>query len=166
MKTYARFLAVLLAPVLALPLHAAPSESRDIDDIHQVIAQFQQAIKGRNSDAMLGLFVDGNAPLLASASEKTLATVRAKKADAAKILPSTSAKFAMQIGKAETSDEERFSNIKIDADDAVAAVSFDFTFLSEQKPMNEGKEAWLLVKTERGWKISSIVYSMNFPSKG
>lgn len=165
MKFSAWFPITLLATLSAVSASAAATPRRDVDDIQKVIAQFQQAIKDKNKDAMLGLFVDENAPLLASASDKTLAVVRAKKADAAKILPSTSAKFATQIGNAKSPSEEKFSNVKIDADDAVAAVSFDFTFLLADKPVNVGKEAWLLVKTEQGWKINSIVYSMNFPEK-
>ncbi|MGE7136701.1 hypothetical protein ACQKIE_03630 [Luteibacter sp. NPDC031894] len=157
--------ALLAATIFSASTSAAPGPRRDLDDIGKVIAQFQQAIKDKNKDAMQDLFVDQNSPLSASASDKTLAIVRAKKADAAKILPSTSAKFAEQVGTATSPNEERFSNIKINADDAVAAVSFDFTFLVSAKPVNVGKEAWLLVKTEKGWKISAIVYSMNFPDK-
>jgi hypothetical protein len=155
----------LVCTLITLSTSAASAPKRDIDDIHKVISRFQQAIKDKDKSAMLGLFIDENAPLSASASDKTLAVVRAKKADAGKIVPSDSGKFSTQIGNAKTSNEEKFSNIKIDADDAVAAVSFDFAFLVNGKPGNVGKEAWLLVKTEQGWKITSIVYSMNFPEK-
>jgi len=46
------------------------------------------------------------------------------------------------------------------------ALSFDFVFLGDGDPKNVGKEAWLMVKTEQGWRISSIAYSINFPEKG
>lgn len=140
------------------------SGSNDVE-IHQVMAQFQKALKDKKKDDILALFVTDDVPVTASASDKTLARVRAKKADAAKILFSTSEKFATEIGAGKDSPEERFSNIKIDSDGAVAAVSFDFVFLGDGKPLNIGKEAWLLVNTEKGWKISSIAYSMNFPDQ-
>ena len=137
--------------------------SSDVE-IHKVMTQFQKALQDKKKDDILGLFVNDDVPVTASASDKTLARVREKKADAAKILYSTSGKFATEIGTDKDSSEERFSNIKIDSDGAVAAVSFDFVFLGDGKPLNIGKEAWLLVNTEKGWKISSIAYSMNFPN--
>ncbi|MES2311192.1 MAG: hypothetical protein V4566_02755 [Pseudomonadota bacterium] len=165
MKYSAWLPGALAAMLFTLSANAATAPKSDIDEIHKVMSQFQQAIKDKDKDAMLGLFIDENAPLSASASDKTLTVVRSKKADAGKIVSSNSGKFATSIGNAKSPNEEKFSNIKIDADDAVAAVSFDFTFLMNDKPGNVGKEAWLLVKTEQGWKITSIVYSMNFPEK-
>ncbi|KAF1003472.1 MAG: hypothetical protein GAK28_04679 [Luteibacter sp.] len=137
--------------------------ANDEAGIRKVIDQFQQALKDKNKDHLLALFIDENAPVIASASDKTMARVRQKKADAAKILRKTSGKFANEIAEDTSSGEEQFSHVKIDADSDVAAVSFDFTFLSDGKPMNVGKEAWVLVRSESGWKITSIVYSMNFP---
>lgn len=55
--------------------------------------------------------------------------------------------FASQITSDADASEETYSNVKIDCDDAVASVSFDFVFLSNGKPANVGKEAWLMVKT-------------------
>lgn len=138
--------------------------SSDIE-IHDVMTQFQRAVKAKKTAEILALFVNGDVPVTASGSDKAVARVRAKKADAPKIIFLTSGKFAAQMGAATYSPEESFSNIKIDSDGAVAAVSFDFVFLVDGVAANLGKEAWLLVKTEAGWKISSIAYSMNFPDQ-
>jgi hypothetical protein len=88
-----------------------------------------------------------------------------KKADAAKVLPSTSKEFIESIANDKSDSQERFSNIRINGDGAVASVYFDFVFESDGNPENIGSESWLLVRTDKGWKISSIVYSMNFPEK-
>ncbi len=49
----------------------------------------------------------------------------------------------------------------IDTDGTAASVAFDFQFLRNREVRNEGREYWLLVKTEAGWKIASVVWSRN-----
>jgi len=140
---------------------------RDEAGIRAVMSQFQDALKAKSESRLVQLFTTPDAPVIASASQAAFDFVRAtKKADAPKVLDSTGGKFAGQMGKLKMTAEETFSNVRIDSDGAVAAVSFDFTFLADGKLANLGKEAWLMVKTERGWKISSIAYSINFPPKG
>jgi len=56
---------------------------------------------------------------------------------------------------------EEFSNVKIDTDGDVASVSFDYRFLANGATTNWGREMWQLVRTERGWKIFSVVYSIH-----
>jgi len=141
--------------------------SADEAGIRVVLDKFQKALKDKKESDIVALFTSPSSPLTASASEKAFQFVRStKKADAPKIMESTSAKFAAAIVKDKESTEETFSNIHIDSDGAVAAVSFDFVFLGGGEPKNVGKEAWLMVKTEQGWRISSIAYSINFPEKG
>jgi hypothetical protein len=62
-----------------------------------------------------------------------------------------------------SSAEERFSNIQIDTDGEVASVSFDYVYLSDGRATNDGREKWLLVRTEQGWKITSVVYTIRLP---
>jgi hypothetical protein len=57
--------------------------------------------------------------------------------------------------------EEKFSNVQIATDGAVASVYFDFVFLSDGKPQNRGSETWQLINTGSGWKINALVYSIN-----
>lgn len=56
--------------------------------------------------------------------------------------------------------EETFSNLRIDTDGEIAPVSFDYTFLANGKKTNWGREMWQLVRTEDGWKIFSVVYTI------
>ena len=44
--------------------------------------------------------------------------------------------------KSRNTSEETFSNVRIDSDGDVAAVSFDYSFLSNDQPTNWGKECW------------------------
>ena len=41
-----------------------------------------------------------------------------------------------------------------------SAVSFDYVFYEAGKKTNWGKEMWQLVRTERGWKIFSVIYTI------
>ncbi len=51
--------------------------------------------------------------------------------------------------------------MKIDTDGDLASVLFDYAFLSNGKETNHGKEAWHLLRTQDGWKIASVVWSVN-----
>jgi hypothetical protein len=39
-------------------------------------------------------------------------------------------------------------------------VSFDYSFHANGVKANWGREMWQLVRTERGWKIFSVIYSI------
>jgi hypothetical protein len=56
--------------------------------------------------------------------------------------------------------EERFHNVRIETNGAVASVYFDFDFLVDGKVTNRGSEAWQMVRDEQGWKIGAMLYSM------
>ena len=56
--------------------------------------------------------------------------------------------------------EETFSDIRIDTDGEIASVTFDYTFLANGKKTNWGREAWQLIRTEDGWKIFSVIYTI------
>ena len=56
--------------------------------------------------------------------------------------------------------EEQFSNVKIETDGEIASISFDYAFLANRKKTNWGKEMWKLVRTEKGWKLFSVVYTI------
>jgi hypothetical protein len=51
--------------------------------------------------------------------------------------------------------------VRIDTNGAVASVYFDFDFLIDGKVGNRGSETWQMVRAEEGWKISSMLYSID-----
>ena len=55
--------------------------------------------------------------------------------------------------------EERFYNIQILNDDYIASVMFDYSFWSNGKKENWGKESWAMIKTNGQWKITSVIFS-------
>ena len=61
------------------------------------------------------------------------------------------------------SSEEVFSGVRIDTDGDIASVAFDYRFLSDGRQTNWGREMWQLVRTEEGWKIISVVWTIHDP---
>ncbi|WP_208025666.1 hypothetical protein [Niastella caeni] len=61
-------------------------------------------------------------------------------------------------------DEEKFYNIDINEDGNIAAVTFDYSFWESRKKINWGKESWGLVKINGQWKITSVIFSLEFES--
>jgi hypothetical protein len=97
-------------------------------------------------------------------SEDTrLAHIRKTKPDAIKARRIPGNNFISLIdGVVATSEprEETFSNVNVETDGEIASVSFDYAFLANGKRTNWGKEMWQLVRTEQGWKIFSVVYTI------
>jgi ketosteroid isomerase-like protein len=135
----------------------------DHPEIRAVIETFRTAIIQRDKPRFLNLFVKPDLPWQSVLSDKGLAQVKVDHPEAikAKFKPDNNpTDFIDSIVKSEHPSEETFSNIRIDADNDVATVTFDYAFLSDGRSTNWGKECWLLVRTEDGWKITTLAYSI------
>ena len=58
--------------------------------------------------------------------------------------------------------EEKFDNIQIIEDGCIASATFDYSFWTKGKIINWGSEHWGLIKTKGAWKITSVIFSMEF----
>lgn len=154
-------LAALLA---ALPAVGAEDTARAEAAIREVIAQFQQSIVAKDGARLRSLFLPGRQSWYSVASERELQQRRARKPEAARFRTSDYDTFARSVEQSRSAEEERFSNIRIHTDGAVASVHFDFVYLSDGKPANQGQEAWHLIRTDAGWKIVSLIYSVGGPA--
>ncbi len=73
---------------------------------------------------------------------------------------------------AEIAIEERFYDPVIRTDGQIATVTFDYDFRAQGQIQNWGQESWQMVKTEAGWKILHLLFSVNLqlitpaPSRG
>lgn len=157
-----RFLlsSILLALCLAGPAHAADARVADIAAINAVVNQFKAAIIARDGKTLGSLFLQDHDSWLSVADDAVWAKVKARHPNARKVQPSSWKKFAEFIQNADKPVEERFYNVRIDTNGAVASVWFDFDFLEDGKVTNRGSESWQMVRAEDGWKISSMLYSM------
>lgn len=58
--------------------------------------------------------------------------------------------------------EEKFYNVQIVEDGYIASVIFDYSFWYKKKKLNWGKESWGLIKTNGEWKITSVIFSIEY----
>lgn len=151
-----RFAFVLCAALLAAPLHAADSRA----EIQHVVDAFQTAIIAHDGTALEGMFLPEHGAWLSLLDDESYSRVKARHADLPRIEADDFHKFCDFVSKANKRIEEKFSNVRIEANDTVGMVYFDYVFLVEGKPTNHGVETWQLVKVDGHWKISSMLYSV------
>jgi len=60
--------------------------------------------------------------------------------------------------------EEKFYNIQILEDGYIATVIFDYSFWNKGEKTNWGKESWGLIRTNGEWKITSVIFSIEYES--
>ena len=156
---------LVLSFSLASQAHAADNatdgvRAADVTAIHTVVEQFKAAIIAHDGKTLGNLFVQDHDSWLSVADETKWAKVRAANPQARKVVPSSWKEFATFIQNAKRPIEERFYNVRIETNGAVASVWFDFDFLIGGKVTNRGSESWQMVHAEDGWKISSMLYSL------
>lgn len=162
MKTL--LLATVSLALMTGSAHATTSNTA-VNDAHsqieQVIARFQTAIIKKDKAGLSELFLPANNSWIAVPTEATYHIVRAKHSKARRFMPGSYTEFVDFIATSPERMEEKFSNVKIETDGAVASVYFDFVFLSNGERQNRGSETWQLINTGDGWKINALVYSIN-----
>jgi hypothetical protein len=156
---------VLLALFLISPVHAADrpasgARAADVAAIEKVVEQFKAAIIAHDGKTLAKLFLQNHDSWLSVADEATWEEVKARNPQAPKVSPSSWKKFSEFIQNANVAVEERFYNVRIETNGAVASVWFDFDFLVNEKVNNRGSESWQMVRAEDGWKISSMLFSV------
>lgn len=151
---------ILFASCLISQAHAADRPAADVAAIEKVVEQFKAAIIARDGKTLANLFLQDHDSWLSVADEAKWAKVKPLNPQARKVFPSSWKKFSEFIQNAKAPVEERFYNVRIDTNGAVASVWFDFDFLVDDKVTNRGSESWQMVRAEDGWKISSMLFSI------
>jgi len=149
---------LFLALCLAGPAHAADT---DVAAIRQLVQQFQTAIVARDGKTLGSLFVQEGGTWLSVLDEPTYVAAKARNPAAQRLMPSTWQKFTDFVARSDKAIEERFHDVRIDTNGSVASVWFDFDFLVDGKVTNRGSETWQLVRTDDGWKIFAMLYSVH-----
>jgi len=136
--------------------------------ISAVIESFRSAIVQRDKPRFLGLFVNPDLPWQSVLSNESLVEVRSgdPQKDKLRFNPNNNpTSFIDFVVTSKATSEETFSNVSIDGDGDVATVAFDYTFLANGRATNSGKECWLLVRSEAGWKIMTLAWSVRLAKK-
>ena len=147
---------------------AHPNEkanTNEIKKIEAVIEAFRISLINKDKPLFIDLFYNDAVPWLGTASDKTMAlTPPPPKEDGrqrSKVGGGNYLSFIDWIVKTPKTIEEKFWDIEIINDEDIASVHFKYSFHQDDKKTNWGDEAWHLVRTEKGWKIASVIYSIN-----
>lgn len=157
---------IFLACLLPLSAFAqAPTPDSDTA-IRAVVEAFRTAIIDKDKARFVALFVPGNVGWQSTRSDAALQRVRVKNPKAVKTRfnpESTYLTFIDDIVGDKESTEETFDNVRIETDGDIASVVFDYRFIGGGVESNNGKEAWQLIRTDEGWRIISVIWSVNLP---
>jgi hypothetical protein len=150
-------LSSMLLPVFVPAAHAEPAgdDAVAVAEIDIIVKAFQAAIIAKDRAALEAMFLPANNSWLMVASDPARL-----KPGQPRVRPSSYRQFAESIGNSKVPVEERFHNVRIHSNGSIGTVYFDFEFVENGKVTNKGAESWHMVKTEGGWKISSMVFSL------
>lgn len=139
----------VLAFIFAMSFCKAQNYSQEKTEIQNLIKVFGECIVKKDTATFKNLFTENSFNWIAVL----------KKPKGAKSFTKTFQDFhTFLLDKGE--QEEIFKNIHIENDDAIASVTFDYSFLSNHQVANSGKEFWQLIKTDGQWKIVSLIYTL------
>jgi len=158
---------LLLAFLLAFPTtaYAAPNQpAADILKIQTLIERFRASIINKDKVGFLDLFTQGEVTWQSVETKRHLNGISASPDSDEKGFPTrrkTHLTFIDEIVASPIRKEEKFRDIQISTDGSIASVFFDYSFHSDGRKVNQGKEAWHLINTGSSWKIVSVIYSIN-----
>lgn len=129
---------------------------------------FSAAIIDKDKPRFEKLFLHGNTAWQSVTGDANLQQVRQKHPQALKVRVNPEhnpQSFIDSIVASKDKQEEKFRDVKIENDGDIASVYFDYSYHAGDKETNHGKEAWHLLRTDDGWKIVSVIWSVNWTPK-
>lgn len=154
-----------LAPVallLVVPAFSCLAAEPPKAEVQHIVDQFQASLKAHDAKTLESLFLPQGTSWFTTLGEPSFSNVKAKHPEAPRYKAGTVKEFVDYVGSSKGAIEERFHDIRIDTDGAVASVYFDFEFVVDGKVGNHGAETWQMIHTNDGWKIAAMLYSSNF----
>lgn len=165
---YARIIATTAACISFIGCSTPQSlgAQSDVAAVKQVVDSFRVAILKKDKPSYMDLFFSSKPEEIgwqAVVDDARLEVIRRDRPQAIKARRIPTNSFVALIDSvvaSKTTEEERILNVSVDTDGEVASASFDYVYLSDGKATNWGREQWQLVRTEQGWKIYSVVYTI------
>jgi len=168
MKSVLATLCLATGLLLSAPSPAlAQTHPDDQRQIEAIVETFRTAIIDKDVERFMTLFLHEDITWTGTTSRATIARIAAAEKDSKRPLPKKyfngkPRKFIEGIAKDKEALAETFENVRIDSDGEVAQVWFDYSFMVGSFRQNWGKESWQMVRTDSGWKIAAVVWSMTF----
>jgi ketosteroid isomerase-like protein len=141
----------------------AGRSARATVEIKQLMAAYHQAVVSHDGARLSSMFIDNGSTWFNVLSDAAYASARAKNPAASRVRHQSFQWFANIVSTSHAALDPEHSDVRILTDGTIASVYFNFVFLIDGKPENQGSETWQLLKTRNGWKIAAITYSSNPP---
>lgn len=134
-------------------------------EIKSVFDNFFNAIRNKDKQKFLSLFHSKSVSWVGVYSDESIQILRdryGKEVFKPKAVPSTPEAFIDNIINSPFKIRETYSNLKVFNDDSIAAIYFDYIYYLGEFKSNWGQEGWQLIKTDEGWKIHAVNFSMTY----
>ncbi len=139
--------------------------------LYKMVKDFKRAITTKDRAKFFNLFYEGTVSWVGVSSthnfnqEKRKADAAIAKGESAskpmKTFPGDNKHFFDSIISPTEAPKMKFENVKIQHDGDVASIYLDYEFYAGDLKSAWGKKSLLLVNTEGGWKINSVIFSIN-----
>jgi hypothetical protein len=136
------------------------AKSDDKTEIKKVLSTFMECLLKKDSVKFYTLFHKDPVVWVGVTQEKSLLEELKKDSTTKDNFSDSYKKFYRSFFKNEI--EEKFYNVQIVEDGYIASVIFDYSFWYKKKKLNWGKESWGLIKTNGEWKITSVIFSIEY----
>lgn len=144
-----------------VPVHAQQIDAQTRKELEKVLQDFMASIKERDSIKFYGLFYDGPVTWVGVDKEKSYQSYLKKNSKITKnYFRSGPQSFIRGIIADGEGEEEKFYNIRMDGDERMATITFDYSYWSKGKKQNWGQESWALIRANGKWKITSVIFSV------
>lgn len=130
-----------------------------------ITANFSKAVEEKNSEKFRSLFLNENVSWLAIVSEHDISGVYKNEKKQKKVNPHEIVPFSNWLEKNQESTKVTFSNCKTSGDADVMVTDCEYAFYLGGVKTNYGRECFILVNTESGWKISGVAFSSTLAEK-
>lgn len=131
------------------------------EQIKQLIKEYYNVINGKDSAQISTFLYDENVNWIGTYKPKTLEELSHHKHKLKPTFSGDFKEFKSDLSEGKNS-EVKYDNLIIIEDGNVASVNLDYSFWFNNEMKHWGKEIWTLVKVYNQWKISNIVYSMEY----
>lgn len=135
----------------------ASKGDQDLSALRALWNNYEHAVAKKDAPALLDMYVSADAPVRGGFAPKSYALVTAANKQP---VPRTLLTTAKEDVTGEVKlPPDQIENLDIHSDGEVGSVSFDY-----RAKVGHGRIIWTTVLTNNGWKIASVIYSINLPA--
>jgi hypothetical protein len=154
----------LLAVILLIIIQHAHAQQpvNNKKEINTLINKYIKSVIEKDSVTFYDLFNDGPVTWCAAVKDRSQAKEiekRGTKAAGSNYFSGSYKGFLRSLFRYR-STEDKFDNIRIIEDGAVASITMDYSFWANNKMTNWGSKYLALIKRDGKWKITGVIFSL------